>query len=92
MIMIIFGVGRISHEKICLRAHPNGTGIGDRAAVGNRHSTVDDHVQGPHRDFFQRPIAAFFMGAALLMLLSPLLTRGDWVMTSLKNWKNSDRG
>jgi putative tricarboxylic transport membrane protein len=75
LIMIIFGVFGYLMRKFAFEPAPMVLGlvIGPLLETAVRRSMIMS--KGSVAIFFQRPIAAFFMGAALLMLLSPLLTR-----------------
>ena len=90
VIMIIFGWRRLSHEKICLRARANGTGIGGRSAARDRDSPFADHVQGRRRQFSSRGRSRQFSWRGLLMLLSPLFMRRRLGHEIIEEWKNSD--
>jgi putative tricarboxylic transport membrane protein len=73
--MIIFGVAGYLMKRFAYEPTPMVLGlvIGPLLETAIRRSMIMS--KGQIGIFFQRPIAAFFMGAALLMLLSPLLTR-----------------
>jgi putative tricarboxylic transport membrane protein len=73
--VIIFGVVGYLMKKFAYEPAPMVLGlvIGPLLETAVRRSLIMS--KGHVAIFFQRPIAAFFMGAALLMLLSPLLTR-----------------
>jgi len=75
LIMIIFGVVGYLMRKFAYEPAPMVLGlvIGPLFETAIRRSMIMS--KGSVAIFFQRPIAAFFMGAALLMLLSPVLTR-----------------
>jgi putative tricarboxylic transport membrane protein len=75
LIMIIFGVLGYLMRKFAYEPAPMVLGlvIGPLLETAIRRSMIMS--KGSVLIFFQRPIAAFFMGAALLMLLSPVLTR-----------------
>src|SRR6476646_8889323 len=75
VIVIIFGVVGYLMKKFAYEPAPMVLGlvIGPLLETAIRRSLIMS--KGHVAIFFQRPIAAFFMGAALLMLLSPLLTR-----------------
>jgi putative tricarboxylic transport membrane protein len=75
VIMIIFGVVGYLMKRFAYEPTPMVLGlvIGPLLETAIRRSMIMS--KGHIGIFFQRPIAAFFMGAALLMLLSPLLTR-----------------
>ena len=75
VIMIIFGVAGYLMKRFAYEPTPMVLGlvIGPLLETAIRRSMIMS--KGHIGIFFQRPIAAFFMGAALLMLLSPLLTR-----------------
>jgi putative tricarboxylic transport membrane protein len=75
VIMIIFGVVGYLMKKFAYEPAPMVLGfvIGPLLETAIRRSLIMS--KGHVEIFFQRPIAAFFMGAALLMLLTPLLTR-----------------
>jgi len=75
LIMIIFGVLGYLMRKFAYEPAPMVLGlvIGPLLETAIRRSMIMS--KGSVAIFFQRPIAAFFMGAALLMLLSPVLTR-----------------
>ncbi len=75
LIMIVFGVIGYLMRKFAFEPAPMVLGlvIGPLLETAVRRSMIMS--KGSVAIFFERPIAAFFMGAALLMLLSPLLTR-----------------
>jgi putative tricarboxylic transport membrane protein len=75
VIMIVFGVVGYLMKRFAYEPTPMVLGlvIGPLLETAIRRSMIMS--KGHIGIFFQRPIAAFFMGAALLMLLSPLLTR-----------------
>jgi len=75
LIMIVFGAIGYFMRKFAFEPAPMVLGlvIGPLLETAIRRSMIMS--KGDFGIFFQRPIAAFFMGAALLMLLSPLLTR-----------------
>ena len=75
VIMIIFGVIGYLMKKFAYEPAPMVLGlvVGPLLETAIRRSLIMS--KGQVGIFFQRPIAACFMGAALLMLLSPLLTR-----------------
>ena len=75
VIMIVFGVVGYLMKKFAYEPAPMVLGlvIGPLLETAIRRSMIMS--KGHIGIFFQRPIAAFFMGAALLMLLTPLLTR-----------------
>jgi putative tricarboxylic transport membrane protein len=75
MIMIIFGVVGYLMKRFAYEPTPMVLGlvIGPLLETAIRRSLIMS--KGNLGIFFQRPIAALFVGAALLMLLSPLLTR-----------------
>jgi putative tricarboxylic transport membrane protein len=73
--MIIFGVVGYLMKKFAYEPAPMVLGlvVGPLLETAIRRSMIMS--KGHVGIFFQRPIAACFVGAALLMLLSPLLTR-----------------
>jgi putative tricarboxylic transport membrane protein len=75
VIMIIFGVVGYLMKKFAYEPAPMVLGlvVGPLLETAIRRSMIMS--KGHVGIFFQRPIAACFVGAALLMLLSPLLTR-----------------
>jgi putative tricarboxylic transport membrane protein len=75
LIMIIFGLVGYLMRKFAYEPAPMVLGfvIGPLLETAIRRSMIMS--KGHVGIFFQRPIAALFIGAALLMLLSPLLTR-----------------
>lgn len=75
LIMIFFGVIGYLMRRFAYEPAPMVLGLvlGPLLETAIRRSMIMS--KGNLGIFFQRPIAAFFMGAALLMLLSPLLAR-----------------
>jgi putative tricarboxylic transport membrane protein len=75
VIMTIFGLVGYLMKKFAYEPAPLVLGlvIGPLLETAMRRSLIMS--KGSAAIFFQRPIAACFMGAALLMLLSPLFTR-----------------
>jgi putative tricarboxylic transport membrane protein len=75
LIMIFFGVIGYLMRRFAYEPAPMVLGLvlGPLLETAIRRSMIMS--QGNLGIFFQRPIGAFFMGAALLMLLSPLLAR-----------------
>ena len=75
VIMTIFGLVGYLMKKFAYEPAPMVLGlvIGPLLETAIRRSMIMS--KGHIGIFFQRPIAAFFMGAALLMLLTPLFTR-----------------
>ena len=75
IIMTIFGVVGYLMKKLDYEPAPLVLGlvIGPLLETAVRRSLIMS--KGSAAIFFQRPIAACFMAAALLMLLSPLFTR-----------------
>lgn len=75
VIMIIFGVVGYLMKKFAYEPAPMVLGfvIGPLLETAIRRSMIMS--KGSFGIFFQRPIAALFMSAALFMLLSPLITK-----------------